>query len=112
MLEGDSFQKFMFDECHIRGEIVRLSDSFLQAIEGKQYPAVVRQLLAEATAATLLMTGTLKFEGRLSLHARGQGPLTLLMAEATNMRSFRTIANYTDDMPNEGELRMLLGKAQ
>lgn len=112
MLEGDSFQKFMFDDCHIRGEIVRLSDSFQKAVESKQYPIVVRQLLAEATAATLLMTGTLKFEGRLSLHARGQGPLTLLMAEATNTRSFRTIANYTDDMPDEGELRMLLGKAQ
>jgi molecular chaperone Hsp33 len=112
MLEGDSFQKFMFDDCHIRGEIVRLSDSFQQAIESKQYSTVVRQLLAEATAATLLMTGTLKFEGRLSLHARGQGPLTLLMAEATNTKSFRTIASYTDDLPDEGELRMLLGKAQ
>jgi molecular chaperone Hsp33 len=112
MLEGDSFQKFMFDECHIRGEIVRLSGSFQQAIQNKQYPSVVRKLLAEATTATLLMTGTLKFEGHLSLHARGQGPLTLLMAEATNTKHFRTIANFNEDLPDEGELRMLLGKAQ
>lgn len=112
MLESDSFQKFMFDDCHIRGEIVRLSDSFQQAIQNKQYPALIRKLLAEATTASLLMTGTLKFEGRLSLHARGQGPISLLMAEATNKKSFRTIANFTEGLPSEGELPALLGQAQ
>jgi len=112
MIEGDSFQRFMFDECHIRGEIVRLSGSYQQAIVEKKYPDDVRSLLAEATAASVLMTGTLKFEGRLSIHARGQGPVSLLMAEATNERSFRCIAHYGEALPSSGDLSDYLGSAQ
>ncbi|KZX71832.1 hypothetical protein A3715_02735 [Oleiphilus sp. HI0009] len=112
MLEGDSFQKFLLDECHIRGEIVRLSKSFQEVTANKDYPQIPRALLAQATCASVLMTGTLKFEGRLAVHARGEGPVSLLMAEATDQKSFRSIVHYEDALPDSNDLGDLLGKAQ
>lgn len=112
MLEGDSFQKFMFDDCHVRGEFVRLGASFQKACASKNYPQQLKALLAETSAASVLLTGTLKFEGRLAIHARGEGPVSLLMAEATNTREFRSIANFDDTAENFENLTQMLGKAQ
>ena len=112
MLEGDTFQKFMLDALEIRGEWVRLDDSFAELCQNKNYPESLRKLLAETTAASLLLTGTLKFEGRLSIHARGNGPVSLLMAEATHERTYRSIINYKAEPLESNELNRLLGKAQ
>lgn len=112
MLEGDSFQKFMFDDCHVRGELVRLDASFQAACKTKDYPQQLRAILAETTVASVLLTGTLKFEGRLAIHARGQGPVTLLMAEATNKKEYRCLANFDESVEVFENLPQMLGKAQ
>lgn len=112
MLEGDTFQRFMLDNCHVRGEIVRLSTSYQELMADKSYPDAVKKLLAEATCASVLMTGTLKFDGRLAIHARGEGPVNLLMAESTDQKVFRSIAQYEDTLPDSEDLADLLGKAQ
>lgn len=112
MIDGDTFQKFMFDSLHVRGELVRLGSSYRTANSGKSQPGNIRKLLAETTAASILMTGTLKFEGRLSVHARGRGPVTLIMSEATHQQDFRSIAHFEEPLPDTDDLRMLLGEAQ
>lgn len=112
MLTNDSLQKFLFNQHEIRGEILRLGRSFDRATQHRAYPAKIKTLLGETVAATLLMTGTLKFEGRLSLHARGSGPVSLLMAEASNDRKYRCLAEYDDSLAGEETLNKLLGNAQ
>lgn len=112
MHDKDSFQKFLFDSLHIRGEWVRLNQSFSQAVKGKNYPPLIESLLGETALASVLMTGTLKFEGRLSIHARGAGPITLLTAEATHHKSFRCLSHYQPELPDSNDLRALLGQAQ
>jgi len=111
-ISRDSFQRFIFDELNIRGEWVRLSGSFEQATDEVDYPPAVKALLGQTIAASVLLTGTLKFAGSLSVHARGDGPVTLLMAEATNRRTFRGIANWQGDVQPGGSLTDLLGDAQ
>lgn len=112
MIAADSFQKFLFEKRHIRGEWVRLGPSFRQAVGRHQYPSIIQDLLGQASAAVVLLTGTLKFEGRLSLQALGAGPITMFMAEANNHKEFRCIAN-DDGSQLEGEaLPSLLGAAQ
>ena len=112
MLEGDTFQRFMLNDYHIRGEIVRLSKSFVDVSESKSYPAAIKRLLAQSTCASVLMTGTLKFDGRLAVHARGEGPVSLLMAEATDKKSFRSIVHFEEPIPESEDLADMLGKAQ
>lgn len=108
----DSFQRFIFEELNIRGEWVRLSNSFKEATHEVDYPTAVKTLLGQAIAASVLMTGTLKFAGSLSIHARGDGPVSLLMAEATNRRTFRGIANWQEDINANSTLIDMLGNAQ
>lgn len=112
MQDKDSFQKFLFDALHIRGEWVRLNDSFSQAVKDKNYPPLIESLLGETAVASVLLTGTLKFEGRLSIHARGAGPVTLLTAEATHQKTFRCLSHYQSDLPDSNDLQELLGQAQ
>ena len=112
MINSDTFQRFLFDELQIRGEWVRLKDSFKQATSGVEYPPLIKELLGQTVAASVLLTGTLKFAGRLSIHARGEGPISLLMAEATNERRYRGLANWEGDITQNAPLSTLLGNAQ
>jgi molecular chaperone Hsp33 len=92
----DLRQRFLFPDSDIRGEIVRLEASLTPIINARDYPMVVQGLLAESVAAVVLMSGTLKFEGRLSLQAQGGGPISLLLAEATHDGGVRALARFQD----------------
>lgn len=108
MSTHDFRSKFLFEKLAIRGELVRL-DATTRAVAGKHdYPAPVAALLGEALAAAALLTGTLKFEGLLVLQARGEGPLTLLMAECTHDGRLRAIARQEGEV-GEAPLVQLLG---
>ncbi|MEE4249439.1 MAG: Hsp33 family molecular chaperone HslO [Alcanivoracaceae bacterium] len=99
MSQQDQRQRFLFPDSDIRGEIVRLEASVAPVLGARDYPLVVQGLLAESLAAVVLMTGTLKFEGRLSLQAQGNGAVSLLVAEATHDGGIRGLARFSDNAP-------------
>ena len=107
----DTFQRFLFDNHQIRGEIVRLDKSYTDTKQRQDYPAPLETLLGEALVASVLMSGTLKFEGILSVQARGNGPVNLLMAECTHDKKVRAIAQWDGEIPAEN-LTEQLGAAQ
>jgi molecular chaperone Hsp33 len=112
MINNDTFQRFIFEDLQIRGEWVRLGNSFQEATRAMPYPPAVKNLLGQTIAASILLTGTLKFAGRLSIHARGQGALSLLTAETTHQRHFRALAKWQGDITPGQSLKSLLGDAQ
>ncbi|NQV64606.1 MAG: Hsp33 family molecular chaperone HslO [SAR86 cluster bacterium] len=95
----DSSSRFMFVDADVRGNIVRLQDSFTGMTGPHGYPLEVQVLLGEFLAAALLLSDTIKFEGRLTLQANGQGNIRLLMAEATHEGDVRGIAQLEEDVP-------------
>tara|TARA_R110001592_G_scaffold319724_3_gene597489 strand:- start:18847 stop:19704 length:858 start_codon:yes stop_codon:yes gene_type:complete len=112
MINNDTFQRFLFEELQIRGEWVRLGNAYQEATQSMNYPLAIKALLGQTIAASVLLTGTLKFAGRLSIHARGQGPVSLLTAETTNLRHFRALAKWQGDIQPELDFKALLGDAQ
>lgn len=82
--DNDLLHKFIFDDTDIRGEIVTLNNSLDEMLASQSYPDSVKQLLGEFMAAVALLSSTLKFDGILTLQARGDGPLPLIMAEVSN----------------------------
>ena len=84
MTDNDLLHKFIFDNTDIRGEIVTFNNSLDEMLISQSYPASVKQLLGEFMAAVALLSSTLKFDGILTLQARGDGPLPLIMAEVSN----------------------------
>jgi molecular chaperone Hsp33 len=95
----DSSTRFVFVDADVRGNIVRLGDSFKQMTAPHDYPREVQELLGEFLAAALLLSDTIKFEGRLTLQANGQGNVRLLMAEATHEGAVRGIAQLEEAAP-------------
>ena len=95
----DSSTRFVFVDADVRGNIVRLGDSFKQMTAPHDYPREVQELQGEFLAAALLLSDTIKFEGRLTLQANGQGDIRLLMAEATHEGAVRGIAQLEEAAP-------------
>lgn len=111
MSSHDQLQRFLLDNLHIRGAVVRLDESVAQVLQRHPYPEAVQQLLGQSIAAVVLMGATLKIEGSITLQAKGSGPLTLLMAESTHRRTIRAIAQWEGEV-NDQQLQKQLGNAQ
>jgi molecular chaperone Hsp33 len=89
---GDRSLRFLFDAADIRGETVHLEQSLADILDIHQYAPGVNRLLGEFLAAAVLLSTTLKFEGRLILQARSEGQVPLLMAECSSDLKIRAIA--------------------
>ncbi len=114
MPSSDLMHRFLFEESDIRGEVVTLSDSYRQVLDNnRNLPPRVQSLLGEFVAAVSLMSATLKFDGLLTLQARGDGPLPMIMAECSHHRAVRAIAKVdpeADFSALEGQnLQTLIG---
>lgn len=96
-LTGDGKRRFLFEDMDLRGEIVHL-DGVLAAIHAVHaYPPGVSRLLGEFVAASVLLASTLKFRGSLTVQARSDAQVPLIMAECSSDREVRAIARGVDD---------------
>ena len=110
MLQTDAAQRFIFDNSDIRGERVQLDKSLKDAFAPHAYPEMIRVLLGELATTAVLLSTTLKFEGKMTLQARSDGPVSLLMIECTDEQTFRGIARWDDEQlsPADSDLHSLL----
>jgi molecular chaperone Hsp33 len=69
----DQLHRYIFNQANVRGELVRLEDSYQAVINSNHYPVVIQKLLGELMAATSLLTATLKFEGDIAVQLQGEG---------------------------------------
>ncbi|MEZ7984542.1 MAG: Hsp33 family molecular chaperone HslO [Pseudomonadales bacterium] len=128
MSDTDLIQRFYFSGQPFRGAIVKLQNSFVEALNGHNYPATINALLGESLTASALMGIHLKHNARLSLQARGDGPVKLLMAEAVIQQAedteepnaqhtVRAVARLSEEIPLTIEsekkgFQNLLGRGQ
>ena len=104
--------KFLFEGLPVRGMLVRLTDSWQDLLSRRAdagaYPAPVRQLLGEMSAAAVLMQANIKFNGSLILQVFGDGPVKLAVAEARSDLGFRSTAKVIGEVPADARLAALL----
>ncbi len=114
MMQTDSTQRFIFDNTDIRGERVQLDASLKETFAPHAYPEMIRVLLGELATTAVLLSTTLKFEGKMTLQARSTGPISLLMVECTDERTFRGLAHWSDEKlsPSDKDLHSLLENGQ
>lgn len=111
-MSGDLLHRFLFEDLSVRGHLVRLDASWRAAIEHHDYPRAVADALGEAMAASVLMAGALKFEGRLSLQLESPGPLQLLLAQCTHRHAIRGVARHDPAAAGLAEAAGLFGSGQ
>jgi molecular chaperone Hsp33 len=107
----DQIRRFLFAQSNIRGEIVSLEHSWQQMNAHHDYPDAVEILLGEMVAATVLLVETLKFDGKITLQATGNGPVTLIVAEATSDKKVRGVARWNGHVPVR-DLHQQIGEGQ
>lgn len=108
----DQIQRFLFERTNVRGEIVTLERAYAEVLDRHGYPPAINRLLGELLAAVALLTDTVKLDGVLSIEVRGQGELSLLMAESNPGGELRAIARVDEDasLPEgEASFRELVG---
>lgn len=96
MISTDTLQRFMFEHASIRGEIVHLHETLNIINSQRDYPPQVRLLLGEALLSCLLLAGSIKFEGEISLQFNGDERLPLLIVQCDNQLNVRACAKYQE----------------
>ncbi len=95
----DKILHFILGDNIARGRIIRLKQSYNNALKNHDYPAKVNELLGHSAALGMLLTSSVKEEGlfTLQLQAQMQAPLRLIVAEMTGHNSYRITARFDDD---------------
>lgn len=116
-MAADRLQRFLFDGTAVRGEIVQLESTYHEALANHDYPEPIQRLLGELLAACALLTATIKLDGTLDIEIRGDGAISLLMAESNpgnheRAQRLRGIARFDHDAVaalDDASLRGLVG---
>lgn len=108
MRERDRQQKFLVESCDVRGHLVQLDDTWSEAVARTEYPEPVKSILGEAFVAATLLSSTVKFEGKITLQVRGNGPINLLVVQVTNECTVRGLARW-DEVPAAPDLSTAFG---
>ncbi len=106
----DYSQRFVINDSGVRGQWVLLESSVQNILAKHDYPLEIQAILGELLAAATLLTATLKFEGALTIQARGNGPVSLITVECTHQNQLRGIAHWQGDLSGKS-LQALLADA-
>ncbi len=94
----DKIHRFIFDSFGIRGELVQLEASVQSMLAKHNYPVIIADILQQVAAVSILLTSTLKFEGKMSVQLQTEDNLKLLVVQANHKLGFRGIARYNKDV--------------
>lgn len=94
---GDSLQPFRLGRQRLRGQHVRLGATAHTILSQTDYPPDVATLLGELLALTVVLGGSLKYDGIFTAQARGDGPVRTLVADLTSAGALRGYASFDRD---------------
>lgn len=104
----DILRRFLLESAHVRGEWVHLDTSWQQMLQRADYPPTVRAVLGEALTAIVLLSATVKHQGSIILQIQGEGPIHLLVVQATPNGQLRGLARWKTE-PQGSSLPALFG---
>ncbi|WKX26632.1 Hsp33 family molecular chaperone HslO [Tatumella ptyseos] len=106
----DQLHRYLFADAAVRGELVNVSHTLHAILEGHDYPAAVKKLMAEMLVTTSLMTATLKFEGDITVQLQGEGPLAMAVINGNDKQELRGVARVRAEIDDEATLAQMLGQ--
>ena len=95
----DLILPFQIDGTAVRGRTVRLGASIDRILSAHGFSTPVSELVGEAAALVAMMGSSLKFDGRLVLQAKGDGPVSMLVADYSDGGELRATASLKREPP-------------
>lgn len=102
-------QRFIFENAPIRGEFVRLTESYQTIISQHNYPPEIKKILGEALCIACLLGAIIKSDGKLTVQFRGEGDIKLLLVQCTNKLQLRGLVKWEGDL-NKADVLSALQK--
>ncbi|MBC3947834.1 Hsp33 family molecular chaperone HslO [Erwinia persicina] len=109
MTQQDQMHRYLFENHAVRGELVTVSQTWQEMINGHDYPQPVQQVLGELLVATSLLTATLKFEGDITVQLQGDGPLNMAVINGNNHQEMRGVARMQGEIADGCSLKEMVG---
>ncbi|WP_373766261.1 Hsp33 family molecular chaperone HslO [Glaesserella sp.] len=107
--DNDKLYRFLFKNRAVRGEWVRLNETFTETLNTHHYPSAVQNLLGEMLVATSLLTATLKFEGTITVQIQGDGALKLALVNGNQHQQLRALARVDGEITENASLQQMIG---
>lgn len=104
----DDLSRFLIESTDVRGLLVHLDETWITALARVEYPPLVKEVLGQAFGASVLLASTIKFDGKMTLQVRGDGPVHLLVVQITADRKLRGLARWNEN-PEAASLQSLFG---
>jgi molecular chaperone Hsp33 len=90
----DIVQPFQIDASDLRGRLVRVGPVLDEILSKHAYPEPVARLLGETITLAITLAGALKYEGIFTLQTKGDGPISLMVADVTSTGDVRGYAQF------------------
>ena len=97
-MQADQLDRFLFEHHNVRGELVRLQQSYQQILDSYAYPEQIQVLLGELMAAASLLTATLKFEGEVAMQIQSEGIVKYAVINGTHDQKLRGVARWDETL--------------
>ena len=102
--EDDNFVlPFQIESAKTSGRVVRLGSVIDDVLSKHDYPESVSILLGEAIALTAMLSASLKFDGKLILQTRSDGPVHFLVVQSDASGKVRGYVNFDRERVEELE---------
>lgn len=98
-LPADTLYRFLFADAPVKGELVQLPITWrtiMNTATHRAYPPVVAELLGQMTAACVLLSANLKFDGSMIMQIQGNGEVPLLVVECRADLTVRATAKVAE----------------
>lgn len=107
--DNDKLYRYLFQNRAVRGEWVRLNNTFTETLNTHHYPKAVQNLLGEMLVATSLLTATMKFEGTITVQIQGDGALRLAVVNGNDQQQLRALARVEGDIADNATMAEMIG---
>ncbi len=97
----DLVAAFQLEGRPVRGRIVRLGAVLDEILTAHNYPDPVARVLGEAVILSVLVGASLKFDGRLVVQTRGDGPILFMVADYQTDGGLRGFAKADEERLTE-----------
>jgi molecular chaperone Hsp33 len=98
-MQPDVVQRFLFENLDIRGTYVSLDHSLQTILKQHQYPEIIGQLLGETLCANVLLSSTIKYQGRLIMQLQNQGAVQLLVSKCRESFDISGLVRWDESHP-------------